>query len=271
RLVFDPPTARLGIMATGKAYLDVRQALEDLGIDEAKAALLGIRLYKVGLSWPLEPEGARRFAQGLEEVLVVEEKRPLIEDQLVKLLYNLDPAERPRVIGKHDESGAMLMPSAGELTPTGVAGAIAKRLFRLHGEMPELVQRMARLEAFERIAAAPATAQARTPFFCSGCPHNTSTRLPEGSRAGAGIGCHAMASYMPQRRTETLTHMGGEGATWIGQAPFMRDTHVFQNLGDGTYFHSGLLAIRAAAAAGVNITYKILYNDAVAMTGGQPL
>jgi indolepyruvate ferredoxin oxidoreductase len=270
RLVFDPPKARLGIIATGKAYLDVRQALEDLGVDEAKALALGIRLYKVGLAWPLEPEGARRFATELEDVLVVEEKRPLIEDQLVKLLYHLEPGKRPRIVGKRDENGLVLMPTEGELSPTGVAAAITQRLARLHGDMPELRQRMARLESFDRLAAPPSYAS-RTPYFCSGCPHNTSTKVPEGSRAMAGIGCHSMAIWVPSRRTETWSHMGGEGAAWIGQAPFSRDKHVFQNLGDGTYYHSGLLAIRAAAAAGVNITYKILYNDAVAMTGGQPV
>jgi indolepyruvate ferredoxin oxidoreductase len=271
RLVFDPPQARFGIMATGKAYLDVRQALDDLGLDDAKAARLGIRLYKVGLSWPLEPQGAKRFAAGLEEVLVVEEKRPLIEDQLVKLLYHLDAGQRPRVIGKRDEGGRILMPTEGELTPTMVARIIAERLGRLNGEMPELRQRMARLDSLERILGTPSPYQTRTPYFCSGCPHNTSTRVPEGSRAMAGIGCHTLAIFIPQRRTMTYSHMGGEGASWIGQAPFTSERHVFQNLGDGTYFHSGLLAIRAAAAAGVNITYKILFNDAVAMTGGQPV
>jgi indolepyruvate ferredoxin oxidoreductase len=271
RLVFDPPQPRFGIIATGKAYLDVRQALDDLGLDEAKAARLGIRLYKVGLSWPLEPQGAKRFATGLEEVLVVEEKRPLIEDQLVKLLYHLDAGQRPRVIGKRDEGGRVLMPTEGELTPTMVARIIAERLGRLNGEMPELRQRMARLDSLERILGTPSPYQTRTPYFCSGCPHNTSTRVPEGSRAMAGIGCHTLAIFIPQRRTMTYSHMGGEGASWIGQAPFTSEKHVFQNLGDGTYFHSGLLAIRAAAAAGVNITYKILFNDAVAMTGGQPV
>jgi len=271
RLVFDPPQARFGIMATGKAYLDVRQALDDLGLDDAKVARLGIRLYKVGLSWPLEPQGAKRFAAGLEEVLVVEEKRPLIEDQLVKLLYHLDAGQRPRVIGKRDEGGRILMPTEGELTPTMVARIIAERLGRLNGEMPELRQRMARLDSLERILGTPSPYQTRTPYFCSGCPHNTSTRVPEGSRAMAGIGCHTLAIFIPQRRTMTYSHMGGEGASWIGQAPFTSERHVFQNLGDGTYFHSGLLAIRAAAAAGVNITYKILFNDAVAMTGGQPV
>jgi indolepyruvate ferredoxin oxidoreductase len=271
RIIFDPPKARLGIAATGKAYLDVRQALDDLGIHAAKAASLGIRLYKIGLSWPLEPHGARDFAAGLEEILVVEEKRPLIEDQLVKLLYHLDAGQRPRIIGKRDESGRFLMPTEGELTPTMVARVVAERLGRLNGEMPELDQRMARLDGLERILATPSPYQTRTPYFCSGCPHNTSTRVPEGSRAMAGIGCHTLAIFIPQRRTMTYSHMGGEGASWIGQAPFTSEKHVFQNLGDGTYFHSGLLAIRAAAAAGVNITYKILYNDAVAMTGGQPV
>jgi indolepyruvate ferredoxin oxidoreductase len=271
RIVFDPPKAHFGIAATGKAYLDVRQALDDLGIDDVKAERLGIRLYKIGLSWPLEPHAAREFATGLEEVLVVEEKRPLIEDQLVKLLYHLDATQRPRILGKRDTDGRILMPSEGELTPTMVARVIAERLGRINGAMPELDQRMARLDGLERILGTPSPYQTRTPYFCSGCPHNTSTRVPEGSRAMAGIGCHTLAIFIPQRRTMTFSHMGGEGASWIGQAPFTIEKHVFQNLGDGTYFHSGLLAIRAAAAAGVNITYKILFNDAVAMTGGQPV
>ncbi len=268
-LIFPSPRARLGIVATGKAYLDARQALEELGLGTAeKAEAAGIRLYKVGLTWPLEAEGARRFAAGLEEIVVVEEKRGLIEDQLVKLLYN-DPA-RPRIVGKQDEHGGTLLPSEGELSPTRVAEVLAARLEKLGGgASPEFRQRIARLQAREKSVANP-TGIVRTPFFCSGCPHNTSTQLPEGSRAMAGIGCHGMAILMPHRRTATLTHMGGEGVTWIGQAPFTEEKHVFQNLGDGTYYHSGLLAIRAAAAAGVNITYKILFNDAVAMTGGQP-
>ncbi len=270
RIVWDSPAPRLGIISTGKAYLDLRQALDDLGIGEREAARLGLRLYKVGLTWPLEAEGARRFAEGLKDVLVVEEKRGLIEDQLLKLLYHLDAARRPNVVGKRDEQGRVLLPSEGEITPTMVARALVERLKRLDGDNPQLNQRMARLEGLQRVGDAPALKTQRTPFFCSGCPHNTSTRLPEGSRAGAGIGCHAMTIWMPARRTTTWTHMGGEGAPWIGQAPFTREKHVFQNLGDGTYTHSGLLAIRAAAAAGVNITYKILFNDAVAMTGGQP-
>jgi indolepyruvate ferredoxin oxidoreductase len=270
RLVIDPPQARIGIMTTGKAYLDTRQALEDLGIDEARAKALGIRLYKVGVTWPLEPEGARRFAEGLQEVIVVEEKRSNLEDQLVRILYNAPADRRPLVIGKADESGRIILPSEGELTPTGVATVIANRLMKHGGESPELRQRLARLEAKEKLLGAPPPKVARTPFFCSGCPHNTSTRVPEGSRAMAGIGCHGMAIWMPERRTSLISHMGGEGVTWVGQAPFTSDKHIFQNLGDGTYYHSGLMAIRQAAAAGVNITYKILFNDAVAMTGGQP-
>ncbi|HKW53249.1 MAG TPA: indolepyruvate ferredoxin oxidoreductase family protein, partial [Stellaceae bacterium] len=271
RLEIAPQDARLGIITTGKSYLDVRQALADLGLDDKAAATLGIRLYKVGLTWPLEASGARRFAEGLNDVLVVEEKRGFIEDQLVRLLYNMDASRRPSVVGKEDENGAPLLPSPGELTPTQVAHAIALRLKRLGEDSPQLNQRLARLQSFERMSEAPPPKTQRTPFFCSGCPHNTSTRVPEGSRAMAGIGCHYMATWIPARNTMTATHMGAEGANWIGQAPFTSDTHIFQNLGDGTYSHSGLLAIRAAAAAGVNITYKILYNDAVAMTGGQPL
>ncbi|HYM31329.1 MAG TPA: indolepyruvate ferredoxin oxidoreductase family protein [Candidatus Cybelea sp.] len=270
RVVLDAPNARFGIVTTGKAYLDVRQALDELGLTPAKAAEMGIRVYKVGLTWPLEPEGARAFAAGLDEVLVVEEKRPIIEDQLVKLLYNMDAAKRPRIVGKRDEDGRFLLPTEGEVDPTGVARAIAGRLMKMRGESPELRQRLARLEGKERQSSS-APGAARIPYFCSGCPHNTSTNVPEGSRAMAGIGCHGMALSMPGRRTATITHMGGEGVNWIGQAPFTKEAHVFQNLGDGTYFHSGLMAVRASAAAGVNITYKILFNDAVAMTGGQPV
>ena len=270
KMVIDPPQARIGIMTTGKAYLDTRQALEDLGIDEARARALGIRLYKVGMTWPLEPEGARRFAEGLQEVIVVEEKRSNLEDQLVHILYNAPADRRPLVIGKSDETGRIILPSEGELTPTGVAMVIAARLMKHGGESQELRQRLARLESKEKLLAAPPPKVSRTPYFCSGCPHNTSTRVPEGSRAMAGIGCHGMAIWMPERRTSLISHMGGEGVSWIGQAPFSADKHIFQNLGDGTYYHSGLMAIRQAAAAGVNITYKILFNDAVAMTGGQP-
>ncbi|HMG79118.1 MAG TPA: indolepyruvate ferredoxin oxidoreductase family protein [Xanthobacteraceae bacterium] len=273
RVVIDAPQPRLGIVTTGKAYLDVRQALAELGITDQRAAELGIRVYKVALTWPLEPQRALAFAQNLKDILVVEEKRGFVENQLVRLLYNVEASRRPSIVGKTDETGAILLPSTGELTPTMVARAIVARLKRL-GDTSQLDwqfdERLARLEAFEQ-PAPPVSNIQRTPFFCSGCPHNTSTRVPEGSRAMAGIGCHSMALFMPDRHTATLTHMGGEGVNWIGQAPFTAERHVFQNLGDGTYAHSGLMAIRAAAAAGVNITYKILYNDAVAMTGGQPV
>lgn len=269
RVVIDSPNPRLGIVTVGKSYLDVRQALEDLGIDDQLAAQIGLRVYKVGMSWPLEREGVRNFAQGLEEVLVIEEKRAVIENQFKEQLYNWREDVRPRVIGKFDEEGEWILPSTGELTPARIARVIAKRIERFYTS--ERVQkRLAFLEAKEQALAKPRLTLERAPHYCSGCPHNTGTKLPVGSRAGGGIGCHYMATWM-DRGTETFTHMGGEGVTWVGQAPFTETPHVFQNLGDGTYFHSGSLAIRAAIAAGVNITYKILYNDAVAMTGGQPV
>jgi indolepyruvate ferredoxin oxidoreductase len=269
RIILDGKPARLGIAAAGKAYLDLRQAMADLGITDELARQLGLRIYKIALTWPLEETGARRFAEGLQDVLVVEEKRGFIEDQLVRILYNMDASRRPSVVGKRDESGAVLLPSEGEISPTMVAAALVARLRRLGHHNPDLEQRLARLEAFDRPLATAAPTQ-RTPYFCSGCPHNSSTKVPEGSRAMAGIGCHGMALYIPSRRTATVSHMGAEGVTWIGQAPFTTEPHIFQNMGDGTYTHSGLLALRAAAAAGISITYKILYNDAVAMTGGQP-
>ena len=271
RIAIDPPGARLGIATVGKSYLDVRQALEMLGIDEAAAARIGLRVYKVAMPWPLEPEGARRFAEGLEEVLVVEEKRAIIETQLKDQLFNWPAAGRPRIVGKSDEQGRPLLSGADELSPAEIAVAIARRVARFH-DAAEIAARARRLEGItERAVPTGAAAQfRRTPFFCSGCPHNTSTRIPEGSRAAAGIGCHFMTVWM-DRGAETFTHMGGEGCTWIGQAPFTDTPHIFANIGDGTYFHSGLLAIRAAVSAKVSMTYKILFNDAVAMTGGQPV
>jgi len=264
RVVLGGPRRRFGVVTTGKAYLDVRQALDELGIDDALAAELGLAIYKVALTWPLEPEGARRFCDGLEDVLVVEEKRPLVEEQLARLLYN-EP-RRPRLLGKRDERGAPLVPSEGELAPAVVAAALRSWLER---RAPEIGRRLR-----PPAAAAPPPAPVgllRLPTFCSGCPHNGSTVVPEGSLAQGGIGCHGMAVWLPERRTLAVTQMGGEGANWIGQAPFTSVPHVFQNMGDGTYFHSGLLAIRAAVAANVSITYKLLVNGAVAMTGGQPI
>ncbi|HEV2099134.1 MAG TPA: indolepyruvate ferredoxin oxidoreductase family protein, partial [Stellaceae bacterium] len=269
RIVIDSPQPRFGIVTTGKSYLDVRQALDDLGIDEAHAAEIGIRLYKVAMSWPLEREGIRHFAEGLEEILVVEEKRAVIENQFKEQLYNWREDVRPRVIGKFDENRNWILPSNGELTPAQIARVIAERIGRFYTS-PRIVERLAFLEAKERQLGGNVVPFARTPYFCSGCPHNTSTRVPEGSRAVAGIGCHYLAQFM-DRSTATFTQMGGEGAPWIGLAPFTETPHIFANLGDGTYTHSGVLAVRAAVAAKVNITYKLLFNDAVAMTGGQPI
>ena len=270
RLVIDSPQPRLGIVSTGKAYLDVRQALDELGIDRRRASELGIRLFKVGMSWPLESVQIGEFAAGLEEVLVVEEKRGVIEDQLKEQLYNRSGAARPRILGKLDEHRNPFLSAVEEFTPASVATAIARRLLRL-GPDEGIARRLPRLEREARALQAAADAPSRLPHFCSGCPHNTSTRVPDDSIALGGIGCHYMAIWMDDRDTKTFTQMGGEGAAWIGQAPFTDTPHVFQNLGDGTYAHSGLLAVRAAIAAGVNMTYKILYNDAVAMTGGQPV
>jgi indolepyruvate ferredoxin oxidoreductase len=269
RIVIDSPRPRFGIVTTGKSYLDVRQALDDLGIDETHAAEIGFRLYKVGMSWPLEREGIRHFAEGLEEILVVEEKRAVIENQFKEQLYNWRENVRPRVIGKFDETRNWILPSTGELTPAQIARVIAARIGRFYTS-PRIKERLAFLEAKERQLGGNVVPFARTPYFCSGCPHNSSTKVPEGSRALAGIGCHYLAQFM-DRSTATFTQMGGEGVPWIGQAPFTETPHVFANLGDGTYTHSGVLAIRAAVAADVNITYKLLFNDAVAMTGGQPI
>jgi indolepyruvate ferredoxin oxidoreductase len=283
KIVFDSPKARLGIVTTGKSYGDVMQALSDLGIDQETARHIGLRVYKVGMSWPLEPQGARRFAEGLEEILVVEEKRQLIEYQIKEELYNWKEGVRaPRVVGKFDDSGewsrsggqpagTWLLPAHYEHSPAMVARAIAQRLSKLNMVSSlgsQFRERLAFLDFKEKVLARPRVTAIRQPYFCSGCPHNTSTRVPEGSRAVAGIGCHFMAVWM-NRNTATFTHMGAEGAPWIGQAPFTNERHIFANLGDGTYFHSGILAIRAAVAAKVTMTYKILYNDAVAMTGGQ--
>ncbi|MBV1932519.1 MAG: indolepyruvate ferredoxin oxidoreductase family protein [Porticoccaceae bacterium] len=273
KTMIDCSKPRLGIVTTGKASLDVLQSLNDLGIDQAMAESIGLKVFKVAMTWPLEPQAIIEFAQGLDEILVVEEKRPLIEDQLKSLLYNLPESRRPRVIGKRDGQGHELLSSVGELTATGISAVLLGRIAKLGGDITSAFttrqSEESKQQAQGQIVASDApTLPQRQPWFCSGCPHNTSTQVPEGSRALAGIGCHFMVTWM-DRETETFTQMGGEGASWIGQAPFTNTRHVFQNIGDGTYFHSGILAIRAAIASGTNITYKILYNDAVAMTGGQ--
>ena len=267
--VISGPRRRFGIVTAGKAYLDVRQALDDLGIDENAARELGIAVYKVGMVWPLEPNGVKAFARGLDEILVVEEKRGIVEDQLKDQLYHLPDGERPRILGKTDETGAPFIPVAGELGAPLVARAIAKRIAPFHAT-DRISEHLAFLDSKDAEITSLDPQQQRTPYFCSGCPHNTGTKLPDGSFANAGIGCHWMALYM-DRSTLTFTQMGGEGATWIGLAPFTETPHLFQNMGDGTFYHSGLLAIRANVAANTNITYKILFNDAVAMTGGQPI
>jgi indolepyruvate ferredoxin oxidoreductase len=266
RVVFRPEGPQLAIVSTGKAYNDLLQAFADLGIDFESAMARGLALYKVGMSWPLEPDGVLSFIGDAGEVFVVEEKQAFVEAQLATLLVNR--SHSPRLVGKRDEQGRELLPDTGELDPLLVARAVVARLARMGQDVSDLAARIDGLEAVGRPEAGEGRL-ARAPFFCSGCPHNISTKVPEGSRAMAGIGCHGMAYSIADRRTSFITQMGGEGAAWIGQAPFTDEPHVFQNLGDGTYFHSGLLAIRAAAAAGVNITYKILFNDAVAMTGGQ--
>jgi indolepyruvate ferredoxin oxidoreductase len=256
---------KIGIITTGKSYLDVRQAFDELGIDELKCNELGIRLYKVACAWPLSQRELKEFAAGLDLIIVVEEKRSLIEVQVREELYGT--ANQPICIGKKDEQGNWLFPVKGALDPNEVAICIGERLLKYH-RSDDIAGRVARLKEFERIAAETKDVAQRIPYFCSGCPHNSSTVVPEGSRAYAGIGCHYMVQWM-DRSTSGYTHMGGEGANWIGEAPFSKRPHVFQNIGDGTYNHSGYMAIRAAIASNTNITYKILFNDAVAMTGGQ--
>lgn len=290
--VLDSPHAKLGLMASGKAYNDLRQALHDLGLDDDACRRIGLRVHKVAVVWPLEPSATREFATGLQEILVVEEKRQMIEYQLKEELYNWREDVRPNVLGKFSEpegdrtggewsydnpTSQWLLRAQADLNPALIAKAVAQRLDKLgllKDQEPALRERVAQrlrvIEAKERSLKELGKSAERTPWFCSGCPHNTSTKVPDGSRALAGIGCHYMAMWMG-RHTETVTQMGGEGVNWVGQAPFTDEEHVFVNLGDGTYFHSGVLAVRQSIAAKVNVTYKILYNDAVAMTGGQPV
>ena len=261
--------ARLGIVAAGRTFEEMRQALGDLGLDDEALRHFGIRLLRLGMVWPLEPEIVRRFAGGLDEILVLDEKRAFIELFVRDILYGRTGA--PRVVGKTDERGRRLVPADGELSADRIAVVVADRLRSgvLGGEVGALpVAVEARLGLIEAAARAGEAEVARTPYWCSGCPHNRSTEAPEGSFVGAGVGCHAMALWIDDR-AQIVHQMGGEGATWIGRAPFTDRPHIFQNVGDGTFFHSASLAVRAAVAAGIDITYKILYNGAVAMTGGQ--
>ncbi|MFT5894824.1 MAG: indolepyruvate ferredoxin oxidoreductase, partial [bacterium] len=273
QVILDSRQARIGIVATGKAFEDVRQALAELEIDEAAASQIGLRLYKVRMPWPLEPSGIRAFSEGLEEVLIIEERREIIEHQIKQQLFNWRADVRPRIVGKFDENDVPFLPLSAALSTSRVARAIASRILKLPLEESLKRKIESRLEYLQRRADERASHNApieRQPWFCSGCPHNSSTKVPEGSKAMAGIGCHYMVQWM-DRNTDTFTQMGGEGVPWTSLSHYTNEKHRFVNLGDGTYFHSGLLAIRASVISGVNITYKLLFNDAVAMTGGQAL
>jgi indolepyruvate ferredoxin oxidoreductase len=262
------PRATLGIVTIGKAHYDFMEVLRRLDLDPNALAAAGVRVYKVGLVYPLEPTRLREFAHGLTDMLVIEEKAPVVERQIKELLFHLPDSQRPRVVGKTDEQGRPVLSALGELRPSRIMPTVADWLARLN---PALDRRHLVVDFLTPcLLSNSADGVRRQPYFCSGCPHNTSTQLPEGSRALAGIGCHFMASWM-ERGTSGLIQMGAEGVDWAAHSRFTTERHVFQNLGDGTYYHSGYLAIRQAIAARANITYKILYNDAVAMTGGQPV
>ncbi len=270
RTVIDSPQARIGIVTAGKAHHDLMEVFRRLGLRHDALAAAGVRLRKLGLTWPLETSGLQTFAEGLQEILVVEEKAPVVEQQLRDFFYNAPAAQRPRILGKRDAQGAPLISALGELRPSRLMLPVAQWLQQHAGHLLDIPLLKVRDFLPPEVLSNAADATRRLPYFCAGCPHNTSTQVPEGSTARAGIGCHFMANWM-ERETAGLIQMGGEGVDWVSHARFTRTPHVFQNLGDGTYYHSGYLAIRQAVAAQANITYKILFNDAVAMTGGQPV
>jgi indolepyruvate ferredoxin oxidoreductase len=268
RVVMDSPNPRIGIVTAGKSYLDLRQALDDMGIGDTEAAALGLRVLKIGMTWPIEPTQIQRFAYGLDEVFVIEEKRDLIESQIKSILFNMNPEKRPKVYGKLGRDGKPFVRSILDLD----SGRVAETVGWIIGEQnwtPRIRALVERIAQKHREQDNMTALYERAPFYCSGCPHNTSTQVPEGSVGMAGIGCHYMVTWQPTRNTALFTQMGGEGTPWIGASSFTEMPHIFSNMGDGTYFHACILAIRAAVSAGVNITYKLLYNDAVAMTGGQ--
>lgn len=273
RTIFDGQRREIGIITAGKQYLDVREALKELGIDELRARELGIRLHKLGMIYPLEPQGIEQFCANHKEVLVIEEKSAMVEEQLTSVLYHMSPNSRPVITGKRDPQGQRLVPDFGETTVNLVVDILTRRFEALGIMDTQLAERIKSLRArVANVQPIKSTGLVRTAYFCSGCPHNTSTRTIDGSLSFAGVGCHGLAGmFMPDRPHEWAVEMGAEGMLWAGLHRYVDVPHAFQNLGDGTYFHSGILAIRAAVASGASLTYKLLYNDAVAMTGGQPL
>ena len=269
RVTHDSPRARFGIAAMGKTWRDTLQALEDLGIDESVMSAIGIRILKVAMPFPVDRETYAEFADGLEDILVIEDKFEQIENALRNVCYGLPAGRQPRIVGRLDENGQKLVDDVGDLSADKISRLIASRISSFH-DNERTRARIAFLDRqLQETQQREALSLARLPYFCSGCPHNTSTRVPEGSRAGGGVGCHFMANWM-DREVHGYTQMGGEGAPWIGQAPFVGTPHIFQTASaTAPTTTRAQLAVRAAAAAGVNVTYKILYNDAVAMTGGQ--
>ena len=272
REVIVAPDARVGIVTCGKAHADLMEVLRRLEITPAMLGEAGVRLYKVGLAWPLETTRAEAFARGLDEILVIEEKGDIVEGQLRELFYNAPAGARPALVGKRDRDGQPLVSALGELRPSRLIEIVAHWIARHFPNNAVLGDHLRHVRDFTppELLSNSADSVKRLPYFCAGCPHNTSTKVPEGSTARAGIGCHFMANWM-DRSTAGLIQMGGEGVDWVSHSMFTRTPHVFQNLGDGTYYHSGYLAIRQAVAAKATLTYKILFNDAVAMTGGQPV